>query len=803
MKQILLKTWLVMLCMLVGIGSAWGEEVTATLNFGTNYVKIDKANVTANDDKNNEWTITTTGTTSFTQNAAYSQVGSSSKPATSITFVTTFQNEVEITSIDAAFGGFSGTAGNVVLKVDDDQVGTGSLNATDDVVVSAISSKKGKKISISVTGIAKGVKCFNIEYKYKTNEDPATPTVTAPTFDVAAGTYTEDQLVLIDNYDSNYLYAYTLDGTNPAFDENLNIKNGTEYDNDEGIEITSSCTLKVIAVDEEGNASSITSATYVINKPFASLEDLVAADIATGTTVTVSFENVAIKSFQTVSDTRKGVYFGIQKGGKDIEIYFNSAVPAEWVEGGTLSGTMTCPWKLYSGTWELAPASDWAWTNLTYTAPTAEQYSYTLETIGQGSVEFKDANNNTIAPNQKVDKGTKIYPTFTPSDGYKFTSWEYWGTSDGVEQWKPLAENTTFTISKDVKFRVTFTETQQGGDEPTPGEGETYTFTGVTANDGKYIFTSDNFTIEMIKGSSSSTPPAWTSSQARLYAGGTLVVTSEKNIVKVVYDYIVNANKNNVTPTIDGAAGKNDAGTWDASAKTWTGKDTEVTLTTSGSAGNLGFKSITVYFEEESTPENPTITISAAGYATYYNDKSSVILPEGMTASVWERTHLQQMYVEGATVPAGEPVVLKAAPGTYTLVYTDHTFPTMKSIGQNDLCGAATDMTAVDMASANPGDNKFYALSLNAANEISSVGFYWVEEEGAAFDIPAGKAYLVLPKSSASSKGYAFIDDEITAVNNIDVEKSTEKKAYNLAGQRVNANLKGIVIMNGKKFINK
>lgn len=201
---------------------------------------------------------------------------------------------------------------------------------------------------------------------------PSTPTVTAPTFDVPAGTYTEDQLVLIDNYDSNYLYAYTTDGTDPAFGEELNVTNGTSYNKNEGIEITSSCTLKVIAVDEDGNTSSITTAAYVINKPlvFTSLEELVAADLTSGTNVTVSFENVPIKSiYVTNGGSRNGVYFDVQKGGKDIEIYYQG-VPAKWEAGGTLSGTMTCPWKLYNGTWELAPASgSWSWTNLTYNAP--------------------------------------------------------------------------------------------------------------------------------------------------------------------------------------------------------------------------------------------------------------------------------------------------------------------------------------------------------------------------------------------------------------------------------------------------
>lgn len=60
-------------------------EKTATIKFGTNDVKIDNASVTAADDQQNSWTITTVGTTSFTPNANYYQVGSSKKPATSIT----------------------------------------------------------------------------------------------------------------------------------------------------------------------------------------------------------------------------------------------------------------------------------------------------------------------------------------------------------------------------------------------------------------------------------------------------------------------------------------------------------------------------------------------------------------------------------------------------------------------------------------------------------------------------------------------------------------------------------------------
>lgn len=150
------------------VGGAALVDKTATIKFGTNDVKIEKASVIANDDQKNSWTITTVGTTSFTQNASYSQVGSSKKPATSITFTTTLPEDAEVTSISAKFGGFGSTAGTVTLKVGETSVGTGNLNEKNDVTVTSTSTAVGNKVTITVTGIAKGVKCYNIQVKYKT-----------------------------------------------------------------------------------------------------------------------------------------------------------------------------------------------------------------------------------------------------------------------------------------------------------------------------------------------------------------------------------------------------------------------------------------------------------------------------------------------------------------------------------------------------------------------------------------------------------------------------------------------------------
>lgn len=148
-------------------GTAAKVEKTATITFGTNNVKISAASVTANDDRDNSWTITTVGTTSFTPQPTYCQVGSSSKPATSITFTTTLPSDAEVGSIEAKFGGFSGTAGTVSLTVDDTSVGSGSLDATNDVTVSSTKTAAGNVVTVSITGISKGVKCYSIKVGYK------------------------------------------------------------------------------------------------------------------------------------------------------------------------------------------------------------------------------------------------------------------------------------------------------------------------------------------------------------------------------------------------------------------------------------------------------------------------------------------------------------------------------------------------------------------------------------------------------------------------------------------------------------
>lgn len=167
----------------VNAAGGGGSAGTGTINFGSadGSTKINSTSVTGDDDLGNEWTITTVGTTSFTPQPSYCQVGSGNNPATSITFEMDFGEEMSITAFSAKFGGFSGTAGNISLKVDGDEVGSGSLNASTDVISSALAANlpvTGQVLTVTVTGISKGVKCYYISY---TCEEASTdPTIKAP-----------------------------------------------------------------------------------------------------------------------------------------------------------------------------------------------------------------------------------------------------------------------------------------------------------------------------------------------------------------------------------------------------------------------------------------------------------------------------------------------------------------------------------------------------------------------------------------------------------------------------------------------
>ncbi len=146
-----------------------------TVTFGTGNVTINASSVDFTDTQNNTWNVTTEGTTSFIANRDYYQVGSSKKPAKSITFTMTAAQTATISNFSMKFGGFTGTAGTIKLTKGTDDLATASLSGTNDVTLeyaNSFSMNANDSIIISITDIAKGVKVYNLSYTSTINQTP-------------------------------------------------------------------------------------------------------------------------------------------------------------------------------------------------------------------------------------------------------------------------------------------------------------------------------------------------------------------------------------------------------------------------------------------------------------------------------------------------------------------------------------------------------------------------------------------------------------------------------------------------------
>lgn len=208
---------------------------------------------------------------------------------------------------------------------------------------------------------------------------------------------------------------------------------------------------------------------------------------------------------------------------------------------------------------------------------------------------------------------------------------------------------------------------------------------------------------------------------------------------------------------------------------------------------NCRFTAITVYYN------NSSITLAATDgtdhYATFSSDKIVVFDDATVYAVSVSDGALSLNVIENSVVPANEGVLVKTS-GT-TAAY--HYVPSAAAVASNDLYPASKDK-------ADFSDHIFYMLNYAAENDYSTLGFYWGAENGGEFASREGGAYLAVPRAEAglagAAKGFAFNDAETDGIENVEAV-ATSNTVYNLNGQRLNANQKGIVIVNGKKYLYK
>ncbi len=181
------------------------------------------------------------------------------------------------------------------------------------------------------------------------------------------------------------------------------------------------------------------------------------------------------------------------------------------------------------------------------------------------------------------------------------------------------------------------------------------------------------------------------------------------------------------------------------------------------------------------------VEVSALGYATFASDKALDFTDKSIKAYKATVAGTTVDFTQVNVVPAGEGVLLYADGGA-TVNVPVATADADDFTGNKLVRGTGASLTYEEGA-------EYYIL----ANETAGIGFYKANGNVVA----TNKAYLDLTGTNA--KSFVLPGGETDGIRSIENGKLRIENSnyYNLAGQRVGKDYKGIVIVNGKKMLNK
>ena len=265
-------------------------------------------------------------------------------------------------------------------------------------------------------------------------------------------------------------------------------------------------------------------------------------------------------------------------------------------------------------------------------------------------------------------------------------------------------------------------------------------------------------------------------SYLKVYQGNALIFSCvDATITKIEFDYLDNTSGNLFTEKLD-------------KDKIWRGESQKITLVSKSSSL---FKIVKIRVTYK--PSSVSVKVSDARYCSLYYGDRAFIIPNGVVARTYkfvgDKLQRSKEYVAGMVLPRGTAVILNAAPNTYNFVVTNK-----DGVKDEDNVLRGTDHPVKTTS----GDI-YYAFT----DGDQGYGFYWMNPTGAAFKNGAHKAYLPY-KNAAGVKGFVGFDTT-TSINDEPHFDTTidESPIYNLSGQRVDKDYKGIVIINGKKYLRK
>lgn len=204
-------------------------------------------------------------------------------------------------------------------------------------------------------------------------------------------------------------------------------------------------------------------------------------------------------------------------------------------------------------------------------------------------------------------------------------------------------------------------------------------------------------------------------------------------------------------------------------------------------------------------------------YATFSNAKV-VFMPENVTVQtvavasnkITLTTNVEEVFGDPATVniegseitgyyiPANTGVLLESKDKTVTYYTVDN----IGNTGYVDGFNMLMPSVAGGVFTAEPG-KVYYKLAYNDYTANTGLGFYWGADNGGAFSVKAGTAYLAVPAGETTAKGFT-LNGEATGIEGVNANVENAKAIYNLNGQRVASMAKpGLYIVNGKKVVRK
>lgn len=129
----------------------------------------------------------------------------------------------------------------------------------------------------------------------------------------------------------------------------------------------------------------------------------------------------------------------------------------------------------------------------------------------------------------------------------------------------------------------------------------------------------------------------------------------------------------------------------------------------------------------------------------------------------------------------------------------------------SQLVGSIKNANLGDKWGVDTNEKDLYLFGYNTKDANNPYGFYlysaWSTANEKQTVIPANKPFLIQRENASGAKVYVmFSDGTTTALDNVfsdDAQIPADAPRYNVAGQRVDKDYKGVVIVKGKKYIQK